>query len=102
VYYKSNGVLALGKATDAGPAYMRSSSIPTFGNFRNLSATVNLATAGVFARCNNTYFPTARAAEIDQENSGFKITTKLVRSKRPSIRSLSWNYLRETYNTPME
>lgn len=51
----------------------------TFSSSTSNNPTVTIKTPTINARCNSTYFATARASELDQTNSIFKTVGKLYR-----------------------
>lgn len=71
VYYNSSGQLA-GIQNTYGPAYSNSSANWKVSSPSGNSVTVTLNRPAVYARCNTSYFTTARAADIDTTNSTIK------------------------------
>lgn len=51
----------------------------TFSSTTSNTPTVTVKSPVIYARCNNSYFATARASELDQTNSKFHLVGKLYR-----------------------
>lgn len=54
----------------------------SFSNATSDTPNITIKTPSVSARCNSSYFATARAANVDQENSKFRIIGDLYRVKK--------------------
>lgn len=82
-YYNTSGTLTYAHTISYGvyPAVGTS----TFSSSTSDSPTVTIKTPTYNARCNSTYFGTARASELDQAESKFRIVGKLYRSEIPGI-----------------
>lgn len=55
----------------------------TFSNSTSLTPTMTVKTPTINARCNSSYFATARAAELDQTNSKVHLVGKLYKQEIP-------------------
>lgn len=82
-YYNTSGTLTYAHTISYGIYPAVGSS--TFSSSTSDSPTVTIKTPTYNARCNSTYFATARASELDQANSKFRIVGKLYRSEIPGI-----------------
>lgn len=80
-YYNSSGSLTYTHAISYGiyPAL----TAATFASSTNDVTTVTPKCPAMTARCSTTYFATARASELDQAESKFRIIGKLYRYKIP-------------------
>lgn len=76
-YWNTSGTLTYTHSISYGiyPAL----TAATFSNSTSDTPTLTIKTPTVNARCNSTYFATARAAEVDQANTIIKRTGKLYR-----------------------
>ena len=82
-YYNTSGTLTYAHTISYGIYPAVGSS--TFSSSTSDSPTVTIKTPTYNARCSSTYFDTARASELDQANSKFRIVGKLYRSEIPGI-----------------
>lgn len=74
----------------------------TFSNSTTDAPTITIKTPAINARCSTTYFSTARAADVDQDNSTMKLTGEMYRVKKdtsPSRRM--YDYLVYIFNNPL-
>ena len=86
-YYNTSGTATYTHSISYGiyPALTAS----TFSNSTSNTPTVTVKTPTINARCNNSYFATARANELDQANSKVKLIGKLYRfEKTGEIRNM--------------
>ena len=86
-YYNTSGMATYTHSISYGvyPALNAS----TFSSSTANSPTVTVKTPTINARCNNSYFATARARELDQANSKVKVVGKLYRfEKTGAIRDM--------------
>ena len=81
-YYNSSGALTYSYTGSYG--IYCAATAATFSNSTSDTPTVTIKSPAVSARCSNTYMSTARAAELDQDNSKFTLTGKLYRVKHGS------------------
>lgn len=81
-YYNSSGALTYSYTGSYG--IYCAATAATFSSGSSDTPTVTIKSPAVSARCSNTYMSTARAAEIDQDNSKFTLTGKLYRVKHGS------------------
>ena len=58
-------------------------------------------TPAINARCSTTYFATARAAELDQDNSKFYLTGRLYRIKKNGSARMMLENMVDIYNDPV-
>lgn len=99
-YYDKNGSLTYTWSASYG-LYL-SATAPTFSNSTTDTPTITIKTPAINARCSSTYFSTARAANVDQDNSKMSITGEMWRVKKDSSPSRKmWGYLVDLINTPM-
>lgn len=80
-YWKSSGDLSYTHSISYGVYPVLVSS--TFASSTANNTTVTLKTPSVSARCNATYFATARASQLDKDLSTFRIVGKLYRTEIP-------------------
>lgn len=80
-YYNTSGALTYTHSISYGiyPVIVAS----TFASSTADNTTVTLKTPSVSARCNSTYFATARAPQLDKDLSTFRIVGKLYRTEIP-------------------
>jgi hypothetical protein len=80
-YYNTSGALTYTHSISYGiyPVIVAS----TFASSTADNTTVTLKTTSVSARCNATYFATARAPQLDKDLSTFRIVGKLYRTEIP-------------------
>lgn len=88
LYYNSSGSLAVhqtgayGFYATAGTATLSSATADT--------PTVTIPRPVLYARCNTTYFATARASEIDKTNSKLHLRCEVFRVKKDYTKSAEW------------
>lgn len=100
IYYNTSGTLTW--TTNIGYGIFSGATAATFGSTANTSTTLIPKTPIISARCSNTYLATARAAEIDQENSTVTITGDLYRVKQgSSLARFMYRDALHTYNNPL-
>lgn len=75
-----------------------SATAATFASTTKDATTVTVKTPAINARCNATYFATARAAELDQANSKFSYYGEVYRIKKKSVMQEMTNSLYDIYN----
>ena len=75
-----------------------SATAATFSSSSANTPTVTVKTPAVNARCHNTYFATARAAEVDKANSVFYLLGEVYRVKKNSAMQEMSNDLYDIYN----
>ncbi len=97
VYYNSSGALTYTYAASYGiyPA----ATAATFASSTANTTTVTVKTPAINARCSTTYFSTAMAAAIDQENSVFTIVGELYRVPKGSAMRSMYEDLVALYNS---
>ena len=95
-YYGSTGVLGLAVSSNYGV-------FPYNDTVSSDYTTIikNITTPQINARCSTSYFTTTRAAELDQDESKFEITAKIIRVDRPSIVSKPSTILADLDNNPL-
>lgn len=96
VYYNSSGSLTYTFSVSYG--FYPSATAPTFSNATSDEPTITIKTPALNARCSTTYFSTAMAANIDQNNSKFKVVGKLYRMPIGSIGRDIFESLIDLYN----
>lgn len=89
-YYNSTGDLAFAWTTGYG--FYATLQPMTFSNAYVTDPTITLARPTLSARCSNTYFSTARAAELDKNNSTLSLKCEVYRSAKP-------NFMQSAYDT---
>lgn len=82
-YYNTSGTATYTHSISYGIYPVNGTS--TFSSSTSNTPTVTIKTPSVAARCNSTYFATARGAELDQDSSKFRIVGRLYRSEVPGI-----------------
>lgn len=99
-YYNTSGTLAIQFALGQG-LYVTQAA-PTISDTSSYSPVLTLMSPTVYAKCNSSYFATARASELDQSETTIKLNCKLYRVNRESnfMRGLfrATGYL---YNNPL-
>lgn len=95
-YYNSSGTATYTHSISYGiyPAL----TAATFSSSTSNTPTVTVKTPTMNARCSNTYFGTARAAEVDQTNTIIKRVGKLYRIKIAGAVRGMYNDFYERYN----
>ena len=96
IYYDSTGVLGLAVASNYGVFPYNDTVSSDYTNVIK-----NIKTPQINARCSTSYFTTTRAAELDQDESKFEITAKIIRVDRPSIVSKPSIILADLYSNPL-
>ena len=71
----------------------------TFSNSTSNTPTVTVKTPAVYARCNASYFATARAHELDQSASKFRLVGKVYRVEKEDAAEAMYREFYERYNT---
>lgn len=79
-----------------------SATAATFSNSTTDTPTITIKTPAINARCSGTYFSTARAAAVDQENTTLKLVGELYRVRaNTSPMSKMFERVVNIYNTPL-
>lgn len=73
----------------------------TFSNSTSLTPTLTIKTPAVSARCSNTYFSTANAGHVDQDETTIKIKGYLYRYKPGGILYSLYRSIDALYATPL-
>lgn len=87
-YYSTSGALTYAYTGSYGIYGVVSA--PTFSSSTSVTPTVTVKAPSITARCNNTYFATARAAELDKANTIVSIKGELYRQAIPG--EVRWMY----------
>ena len=99
-YYDKNGTQTYTWSSSYG--FYIAATAATFSNSTSDTPTITIKTPTINARCSTTYFATARAADVDQENSKVKVTGELWRIKKGTSPSRRMHdYLVDLYNNPL-
>lgn len=95
-YYSTGGTATYTNSISYGiyPAL----TAATFSNSTSNTPTVTVKTPAIYARCNATYFATARAPELDQSASKFRVTGKVYRVEREDAVEAFYREFYERYN----
>lgn len=99
-YYDKNGSQTYTWSASYG--FYIGATAATFSNSTSDTPTITIKTPAINARCSTTYFSTARAADVDQDNTTMKLTGEMYRVKKgtsPSRRM--YDYLVNIYNNPL-
>lgn len=97
-YYSSATNISVINGTYS-PCYISGVTAPTFNSTSSLEPIMTIKTPVLTARCHATYFTTAVAAQVDQENTTIKMKGYLYRVKRgTSVCSSIWKLLIGAYN----
>lgn len=100
-YYSSNTAISMAYTTYS-PCYISALTAATFSSTSSLTPTLTIKTPALSARCSGTYFSTAQAAKVDQENTTVKLNGYLYRVKRgTSVAAQTWADLTDVYNHPL-
>ena len=68
--------------TTYSPCYISSVTAGTLSSTSSLTPTLTIKTPVLSARCSTSYFSTAQAAKVDQENTTVKMNGYLYRVRR--------------------
>lgn len=100
IYWKSDGTHTW--STTVYGVYASGANAATLSNTRNDSITVTPKTPTISARCNASYFSTARAGQVDQKNTTFKMIGNIYRVKAGtcSLRNIYGKAV-HLYNNPL-
>lgn len=100
-YYSSATAISLANAAYS-PCYISALTAATFSSTSSASPTVTIKTPVLSARCSSTYFSTANAKKVDQENSTVKMKGYLYRVEvgTSAIRA-AWTQLVNIFNNPL-
>ena len=74
---------------------------PTFSSTSNASPTVTIKYPNWTARCNSSYFATARAPYVDQHNTTLKRKVDVFRVERGTIVDTVYSHFTDMYNNPL-
>lgn len=98
-YYNTSGTHTLTYTASYG--VYAAVTAATFSNSTTNTPNVTIKTPSISAKCNATYFATARGTYVDQDNSGYKIKGMLYRtSVGGSTRKIYENAV-DLYNNPL-
>ena len=101
-YYWSSATAKTLGYTTYSPAYISSVTAATFSSTSAESPTVTIKTPVLSARCSTTYFTTANAGKIDQDNTTVKMKGRLYRvDVGTSISRQTWKVLDDVWRTPL-
>lgn len=93
LYYATTGTSAVAMSQTYG--FYMTPSAPTIASATDNETTMTIQRPVLYARCNSTYFATARAADIDQNNSYLKLKCEVYRVDKDYT---AQGILRETLN----
>lgn len=99
VYYNSSGTLTPYFSISYG--IYPSATSPAFSSTSSDTPTITPKSPSYNARCNASYFATARASELDQTNSIIKMTGELYRIPIRSTTRRIYEGLTNLYNHPL-
>ena len=100
-YYSSATAVSIAYTTYS-PCYISAITAATLSSTSSTSPTVTIKTPVLTARCSSTYFSTANAKKVDQENSTVKMKGYLYRVEAgTSIARGSWAQLVNVFNNPL-
>lgn len=100
-YYSSATAISMAYTTYS-PCYISALTAATFSSTSSLTPTLTIKTPTLSARCSTSYFSTAQAAKVDQENTTVKMNGYLYRVKRgTSTATGTWQTLTDVYNHPL-
>lgn len=96
-YYNTSGTATYTHSISYGiyPAL----TAATFSNSTSNTPTVTVKTPAINARCNATYFAVARAAELDQAASKFRLVGKVYRVEKEDAAEAMYREFYERFNT---
>ena len=101
IYYNSSGTLSAVYG-QYGPCYMSAQTAFTFSSSSSTTPKLTVKTPTIQARCNNSYFTTARASNVDTANTTIKMQGYLYRvAKQTSTMAGMWNELLDLYHHPL-
>lgn len=96
-YYNTSGTRTFTWSASYG-LYL-SMTAATFSNSTSDTPNITIKTPAIYARCSNTYFSTARAADVDKANSKMAIKGELYRVKKDSSpSSIMFGHVVNLYN----
>lgn len=96
-YYNTSGTRTFTWSASYG-LYL-SMTAATFSNSTSDTPNITIKTPAIYARCSNTYFSTARAADVDKANSKMAIKGELYRVKKDSSPSrIMFGHVVDLYN----
>ena len=100
-YYSSATAISMAYTTYS-PCYISGLTAATFSSTSSASPTVTIKTPVLSARCSSTYFSTANAKKVDQENSTVKMKGYLYRvGVGTSTARGTWAQLVNVFNNPL-
>ena len=100
-YYSSASAISMAYTTYS-PCYISAVTAPTFSSTSSLTPTMTIKTPTLSTRCSTTYFSTAQAAKVDQENTTIKMNGYLYRVKKGTSAPVGlWEILTDVYNNPL-
>lgn len=95
-YFNTSGTEAM--AYTASYGIYQTVQTATFSSSSSASPTVTVKRPVLYARCSTTYWATARAAEVDQDNSTVTLTAELFRVPSSGILRRMYETLADFYN----
>lgn len=95
-YYNSNGVITY-YSGNYGPGFI-SVLVPVSFSGSGTSRTLTFNRLAINARCNATYFSTARAAQIDTANTTLRYRLDIFKSKNPFLRKKMYEFQTDILN----
>ena len=90
-YYATSGSMAVGFTAAYG--FYATLQNMTFSDATATNPTITLARPALTARCNSTYFATARAAELDKNNSTLTLKCEVYRSAKSNFTHAAYDTL---------
>ena len=96
-YYNTSGTATYTHSIAYG--IYPSPTAATFSNSTSNTPTVTVKTPAINARCNSTYFATARAPELDQAASKFRLVGKVYRVEKEDAVEAMYREFYERFNT---
>lgn len=95
-YYNTSGTATYTHSISYG--IYPSPTAATFSNSTSNTPTVTVKTPAINARCNATYFAVARAPELDQAASKFRLVGKVYRVEKEDAAEAMYREFYERYN----
>ena len=112
--YDNSGSGTLGQPNNRGSIYYNTNGTKLFGNvgsvavysdtswYPNVSSNVaTITTPVIYAQCNNTYFTTERAAELDTSLSKVTSQVFVYKTQRESYATYAPKMISDIYNNPL-
>lgn len=99
-YYNTSGTHTMTYTGSYG--FYPAAVAATFSSSTSDAPNLTIKTPSISTRCNSSYFATARAPYVDQENSVIKLRGELWRMKRSNTAEALYMSAVQLYNNPIE